>query len=116
MGVARGAVAGGPEEALSAQALLRGRESKVVNVAGRLSLPALAALLHRARLMIANDSGPMHLAAAVGAPVVALFGTAEPGSHTRRWGPWGRGHTVIHKPLQQIAVDDVLAAAQPYVS
>jgi len=116
MGVGRVVVAGGPEEAPSAQTLLRGLESEVVNVAGRLSLPALAALLRRARLMITNDSGPMHLAAAVGAPVVALFGTEDPGSHPRRWGPWGSGHTVIHKPLEQIAVDDVLAAVQPYLA
>jgi len=43
-------------------------------LAGRTSLPELAALLKLARVVIANDSGPAHLAAAVGAPVVALFG------------------------------------------
>lgn len=115
IGAARVAVVGGPEEALPAQTLLRGLESEVVNVAGRLSLPALAAILRRARVMITNDSGPMHLASAVGAPMVALFGTAEPGSHPRRWGPWGRGHTVIHKPLGAITVDEVLQAIQRYL-
>src|SRR5262249_40850448 len=39
----------------------------------------LTALLSRARVVIANDSGPMHLAAAVGTPVVAFFGPTDPG-------------------------------------
>ncbi len=43
-------------------------------LAGRTGLPELAALLQMARVVIANDSGPAHLAAAVGTPVVALFG------------------------------------------
>lgn len=116
MVTARPMVIGGPEEQRHAELLLRGMESSVVNVVGRLSLPALAACLRRARVVITNDSGPMHLAAAVGTPVVALFGTADAGSHPRRWGPWGSGHTVIHKPLEQITVEEVLVAAQRYLS
>jgi len=45
-----------------------------------------AALLADARLVVANDSGPGHLAAAVGAPLVSVFGVTEPGK-TRPWGP-----------------------------
>jgi ADP-heptose:LPS heptosyltransferase len=116
MVTARLVVIGGPEEQRRAEPLLRGMESSVVNVVGRCSLPALAACLRRARVVITNDSGPMHLAAAVGTPVVALFGTADAGSHPRRWGPWGSGHTVIHKPLEQITVEEVLVAAQRYLS
>ena len=115
MGAGRVVVVGGPQERPHAEAFVCGMEPDVVNVTGQLSLPALAAVLRRARVMVTNDSGPMHLAAAVGAPVLALFGTEDPGSHPRRWGPWGDGHTVIHKPLEQIAVDDVLAAVQPYL-
>jgi len=107
-------VVGGREETSYAATLMRGIET-VVNAVGRLSLSALAACLQRARVVITTDSGPMHLAAAVQAPVVALFGTADPGSHPRRWGPWGQGHTVIHKPLEQITVEEVLAAAQQYL-
>lgn len=86
-----------------------------MNLIGRLSLKELAACLRRTRVVITNDSGPMHLAAAVGTPVVALFGTEDAGSHPRRWGPWGSGHTVIHKPLEEITVEEVLAAVQRYL-
>lgn len=91
------------------------REGRVIDAVGRLSLPELAACLQRVRVLVTNDSGPMHVAAAVGTPVVALFGTGDPGSHPRRWGPWGSGHTVIHKPLEQITVDEVLGAVRRYL-
>jgi heptosyltransferase-3 len=54
------------------------------NLAGKLSLKELAALTARARLFIGMDSAPMHIAAAVGTPVVALFGPS--GEYI--WGPW----------------------------
>ena len=54
-------------------------------LAGRLSLGGLAALFRRARLVIAIDSGPLHLAAMLGAPVVGLYGPADP----VEFGPWG---------------------------
>ena len=53
-----------------------------------LGLGAYAAVCARARLTIANDSGPMHLAAAVDAPVLGLFGVSDPG-RTRPWSPRG---------------------------
>lgn len=55
-----------------------------LNLAGRTDLPTLAALLARCDLFLGADSGVMHLATAVGAPVVALFG---PSNHLA-WGPW----------------------------
>lgn len=58
---------------------------------GRTSLKGLAALLKRARLLVTNDSGPMHIAAAVGTRVVALFGPTDPG----RTGPYGVNHYVM---------------------
>lgn len=54
------------------------------SLAGRLTLKELAALTARARLFIGMDSAPMHIAAAVGTPVVALFGP----SGANIWGPW----------------------------
>lgn len=55
------------------------------SLAGQLSLKELAALTAQARLFVGVDSAPMHMAAAVGTPCVALFGP----SGERQWGPWG---------------------------
>ncbi|MBI3011158.1 MAG: glycosyltransferase family 9 protein [Candidatus Omnitrophica bacterium] len=110
-------VIGGQEERDRASEVIPGEERElIVNLVGCLSLRELAALLRRVQVLVTNDSGPMHIAAAVGTPVVALFGTGDPGSHPTRWGPWGLRHTVIHRPLSEIAVDEVLRAALRYVT
>ena len=57
---------------------LAGSQLRVVNVAGRTSLRELCALLMLCRVLISNDSGPMHIAAALGTPVVAPFGSTSP--------------------------------------
>lgn len=62
-----------------------------LDLGGRLSLKELGALTARARLFIGVDSMPMHLAAAVGTPTVALFGPS--GEH--EWGPWNVAHRVV---------------------
>jgi heptosyltransferase-1 len=51
---------------------------EAVDLCGKTSLSELAALIRRARLCVTNDSGPMHLAAALGTPVVAIFGPTDP--------------------------------------
>ncbi len=71
----------------------------VVNLAGRLSVGELAALLRRAQLLISNDSGPVHIAAAVGTPVVAIFGRNQPGLSQGRWRPLGNHHTILQKDV-----------------
>lgn len=58
---------------------------------GRTSLKTLAAVFRRARAVLSTDTGPMHIAVAVGTPVVALFGPTDPG-YT---GPHGGGHVVL---------------------
>jgi lipopolysaccharide heptosyltransferase II len=58
---------------------------------GRTNLNQLAALYRRAQVVVTTDSGPMHLAAAVGTPVVALFGPTAPW----RTGPYGANHAVL---------------------
>ena len=70
-----------------------------VNLAGRLTLGELAALLARSRLLISNDSGPVHIAAAVGTPVVDIFGRNQRGLSRLRWGPIGDGHMVLQKDV-----------------
>ena len=59
------------------------------------SLKRMTALIEKASLMITNDSGPMHVAAAVRTPVIALFGPTDP----HLTGPYGKGHIVIQKKL-----------------
>ncbi len=66
-----------------------------VNLGGKTSLRELAALYKMARMVVTTDSGPMHIAAAVGTPVVALFGPTDPA----RTGPYGSGHRVIRTGL-----------------
>lgn len=62
-----------------------------MDLAGKTDSHVLMALLQGARVVVSVDSGPMHLAAALGRPVVALFGPTAPW----RTGPYGRGHRVI---------------------
>jgi 3-deoxy-D-manno-octulosonic-acid transferase/heptosyltransferase-1 len=62
-----------------------------VNLAGETSLRELACLYRHAAFVITTDSGPMHIAAAVGTPVVALIGPTD----ARRTGPYGKGHRVV---------------------
>ncbi len=75
--------------------ILSRMKGKGINLGGKTSLPVLAEIYKSARAVITTDSGPMHLAAAVGTPVVALFGPTDPA----RTGPYGEGHTVIRADL-----------------
>ena len=62
----------------------------------RLSIPELAELIRGARLYVGNDSGPMHLAAAVGTPVVAAWGSSD----SQRWRPWTSNYRVVQNPFE----------------
>jgi len=63
----------------------------IFNFSGQLSLKELAALTAQARLFVGVDSAPMHIAAAMGTPTVALFGP----SGDKEWGPWNVAHRVV---------------------
>jgi heptosyltransferase-3 len=65
--------------------------SPVVDLSGQLSLKEMAALATHARLFVGVDSAPMHIAAAMGTPTVALFGP----SGEIEWGPWRTAHRVV---------------------
>jgi len=82
---------GGGEDREATAAVEAGVRSRVVNLAGGTTLVQLAALLARADLLVTCDSGPMHLAAAAGTPVLALFGPTDPA----RTGPYGSDHRVL---------------------
>jgi lipopolysaccharide heptosyltransferase I len=77
---------GGPDEAALAHDTARQLRDPVRNLVGRTSLPQLAAVLQLADLMIANDTGPLHLAVALGRPVVAPFTCTQ----ARLTGPYGQ--------------------------
>ena len=68
-----------------------------INLSGKLTLKQLAAFFQRCALLISNDSGPVHIATAMGTPTVVIFGRNIPGVSPERWGPWGNGHIVLHK-------------------
>lgn len=109
------------------QAVLRGARAPVVDLSGKLSLKQLAALTQRARVFVGVDSVPMHIAAAMQTPVVALFGP----SGDLEWGPWqvraqvitlgyscrpcgldGCGGGKVSDCLTDISVDQVLTAVR----
>lgn len=88
-------VVGGPDNREQAERLCAEIGPDALNLAGAGSLPQAAALLRRCTLFVGSDSGPMHLAAAAGIPVVALFGPSCP----HRFRPWTPRAEVVWHPL-----------------
>jgi ADP-heptose:LPS heptosyltransferase len=88
------AVTSGPGEETFASEVARQIEGSVIMLG--LTIPALAELIRGAVLYVGNDSGPMHLAAAVGTPTVAVWGSSD----SRRWHPWSVEHRVVQNPFE----------------
>jgi heptosyltransferase-3 len=100
---------------------------RVINLAGQLSILESAEALRRCRLYVGNDTGVMHLAAAVGTSCVAIFSSRD---HPGRWDPYGRNHIILRNEpacagcllevcteremicLKQISVQEVVNAVQ----
>ena len=109
--------------------ILRVAQRPILSLIGKTSLLESAALMKQCRLFIGNDAGPMHMAAAVGCPVVALFGPSNPAV----WGARGKSIRIIYKGLdcsecfhpgcfrgeqscmKLITVEEVLEAAQEFL-
>jgi heptosyltransferase-2 len=104
----------------------QGRDGRVRSLAGATTLRELCAALKACAIVLTNDSGPMHVAAAVGTPVVALFGSTSP--DLTRPGLPGDRHAVLRVPtpcspcflrecpvdfrcMQGLAVEEVVRAA-----
>jgi ADP-heptose:LPS heptosyltransferase len=120
-------VLGGPGDEERAGAIVRVVPG-AVSVAGRTRLGETAALLRRCRLLISGDTGPLHMAVALGVPAVGLFGPTSP----RKYGPWGedggqhRHATVLRheapcpqcdRPcIHSIGVEECLAAAESWLN
>ena len=97
-----------------------------INLGGKTTLIDLAYIYKKARLVITTDSGPMHLAAAVKAPIIALFGPTDPA----RTGPYGSGHSIVRteivcspcflkkcptkKCMEDISVEQVFVAVKKF--
>lgn len=86
----RSVIAGSPDDRT-----LAGMIPNALNLAGKTTLRQTVALLERASVVIANDSGPMHIAAALGRPLVTPYGPTSP----IRTGPYGRMDTVVRLDL-----------------
>ena len=91
----RVALIGAPGDEPIGEQVLRHMRTAPINLIGQTTLKELIALLRMTRVMVTNDSGPMHLAAAVGTPVVALFGPTDPA----KTGPYGVGHVVLRSAV-----------------
>ena len=84
-------VIGGSEDVSMAQRIAALARHPPAVAAGMLTIRQTAALLSRCTAIVTGDTGPMHIAAAVGTRVVALFGRSDP-----RWsGPFGTGHVIV---------------------
>jgi len=92
---------GGRADREAADVAKRTAGPEVVDLVGATSLPELAALLAVTPLFVGNDTGPMHMAVAMGARVLALFGPADP----RRTGPFEEPGGARHRVLQHLDTD-----------
>ena len=119
----------GAESELVQQVMSHMRTS-ALNLCGRLGLSEMMALLERASLYIGNDTGPMHISAAVGTPTVSIFSARD---LPVQWFPYGEGHLVLRRDvpcspclkevcshdllcLDKITVDDVVSAVDSQVA
>jgi heptosyltransferase I len=115
---------GGKGETGLAESIMQMMHYPAVNLANKISIKQLVALLHRTNLFIGNDAGPLHIASAIGTPVIAIFGPTDPAVN----GPYNKNSVVLRKDLPcsccrkkkcktlacmaQIAVADVVKAAE----
>ena len=89
------AIIGSASEISLGKAIHEACPGRSVNLCGQTTLPEMVEWIRRSSLLVTNDTGPMHVAAALNRPVVALFGPTEP----RRTGPYGQLDQVLRLPL-----------------
>ena len=89
------AIIGSGEDQPLGEAVARAAPERCLNLCGATSLPEMIEWIRLGDLLITNDTGPMHVAAALGKPLVALFGPTEP----RRTGPYGQLENVLRLDL-----------------
>jgi heptosyltransferase-1 len=126
--VAHVGLVGSHAEIASAKRIASMGTCPLISFTGRTTLKQLAYLLKKADAVVGNDTGPIHIAAAMGTPVVALYGPTSP----TRTGPYGKQHTVLTSGLpcspcfsrkcdlgvlcmREISVETVYRACKPYL-
>jgi lipopolysaccharide heptosyltransferase II len=92
---ARFAVLGGMDDQEAGQAIAAAAPGRTLDLTGRTSLPEMIEWIRRCELVLSNDTGPMHVAAALGRNVLAIFGPTEP----RRTGPYRQVKNVLQLSL-----------------
>lgn len=78
-----------------ADQVVKNSKGNAVSLAGKTSLKELINVISKAKFVVTNDSGPMHIAAALNIPVFSIFGPTNP----VRTGPYGKGHTVLQAKI-----------------
>ena len=91
----RFAILGGESDREPGATIARADSQRCLDLTGKISLPEMVEWIRLSELMITNDTGPMHVAAALHKPVVAIFGPTEP----RRTGPYGQLEAVVQTEL-----------------
>jgi heptosyltransferase-1 len=89
------AIMGAPADAQIAADVTRSNPGRCLDLTGKTSLPEMIEWLRASELMLTNDTGPMHVAAALGRPVVGIFGPTNP----KRTGPFGQLNNVLQSSL-----------------
>ena len=104
-------ITGSAKEAELGDAIAAGQSGSVINLAGKISLRELAAVIGSARALLTVDSAAMHIGSAVKVPMAALFGFTDP----RHWGPYpldGKRMVVKATSMEAINVRDVQGAVE----
>jgi 3-deoxy-D-manno-octulosonic-acid transferase/heptosyltransferase-1 len=86
---------GSSEDSLLIRGIRSGMKEKAIDLSGKTTLKSLAAIYEQSKFIISTDTGPMHLAVALGVPVIALFGPTAPW----RTGPFGDEHQIVSASL-----------------
>lgn len=88
-------ITGGKTEIEAADTIVSLSQGKSLSLAGKTGLKELVEIIRHAQFVVSNDSGPMHIAAALNIPVFAIFGPTD----QTRTGPYGKGHTIIREDV-----------------
>ncbi|MDI6744599.1 MAG: glycosyltransferase family 9 protein [Thermodesulfovibrionales bacterium] len=89
-------VVGGESDTAMADIVVGNSMDNALSIAGKTTLKDLIEIIRHAKFVVTNDSGPMHIAAALNVPVFAIFGPTNP----LRTGPYGKPHVIIRKGLE----------------